>query len=207
MQAWQPILSPATVLPTFFIIGLIFVPLGGVLLWGSNKVRPISTGAKLRLSPSLHPSRQVKEFTIDYTRCEFEAPNDTFAQLPSSKYEYRVGSSVSAQAPSWQFTHDEGAPVGQQSLCRLQFELPVEMEKPVFMYYKRASLHPPLRSLAPTDESPRAQSQTTTRTTGGMSSRSTRTSSWATRSRTTRSAAATASPSTSRTARWFTRAA
>lgn len=39
LKAWQPILTPATVLPTFFLIGLIFVPLGGVLLWGSNQVR------------------------------------------------------------------------------------------------------------------------------------------------------------------------
>lgn len=28
-------------LPTFFLIGLIFVPLGGVLLWGSNQVSMI----------------------------------------------------------------------------------------------------------------------------------------------------------------------
>lgn len=41
LKAWQPILTPATVLPTFFLVGLIFVPLGGVLLWGSNQV---STG-------------------------------------------------------------------------------------------------------------------------------------------------------------------
>lgn len=39
LKAWQPILTPATVLPTFFLVGLIFVPLGGVLLWGSNQVR------------------------------------------------------------------------------------------------------------------------------------------------------------------------
>jgi len=39
LKAWQPILTPATVLPTFFLVGIIFVPLGGVLLWGSNQVR------------------------------------------------------------------------------------------------------------------------------------------------------------------------
>lgn len=43
LKAWQPILTPATVLPTFFLVGLIFVPLGGVLLWGSNQVS-LSTG-------------------------------------------------------------------------------------------------------------------------------------------------------------------
>ncbi|GAA6050540.1 hypothetical protein JCM3770_005590 [Rhodotorula araucariae] len=116
LKAWQPILTPATVLPTFFLIGIIFVPLGGVLLWGSN---------------------QVKEFTIDYTQCEFSAPNDTFEQLPSSKYSYSVDSSASVQAPAWQFTHDESqANVAERSLCRITFDLPVELKKPVFMYYK-----------------------------------------------------------------------
>ncbi|BGP13045.1 hypothetical protein JCM10213_000950 [Rhodosporidiobolus nylandii] len=116
LKAWQPILTPATVLPTFFLIGIIFVPLGGVLLWGSN---------------------QVKEFTIDYTQCEFTAPNDTFAQLPSSKYSYHTGDSAAVQAPSWQFTHDAAqTDLAIQNTCRVQFELPVELKKPVFMYYK-----------------------------------------------------------------------
>jgi hypothetical protein len=29
-----------TVLPTLFIIGILFAPIGGLLLWGSNQVRP-----------------------------------------------------------------------------------------------------------------------------------------------------------------------
>lgn len=39
LKAWQPVLTPKTVLPTFFVIGIIFAPIGGVLLWGSNQVR------------------------------------------------------------------------------------------------------------------------------------------------------------------------
>ncbi|GAA5964724.1 hypothetical protein JCM21900_003011 [Sporobolomyces salmonicolor] len=116
LKAWQPILTPATVLPTFFLVGIIFVPLGGVLLWGSN---------------------QVKEFTIDYTQCEFTAPNTTFAALASSDYSYRVNTADPIAAPTWQFTHDDAAAnVSVQNLCRVQFQLPVKMEKPVFMYYK-----------------------------------------------------------------------
>ncbi|GAA5823073.1 hypothetical protein JCM5353_007876 [Sporobolomyces roseus] len=116
LKAWQPILTPATVLPTFFLVGIIFVPLGGVLLWGSN---------------------QVKEFTIDYTQCEFTAPNTTFSPLPSSDYSFRLETDQSPPAPTWQFTHDEASTdVTTQNLCRVQFELPVELKAPVFMYYK-----------------------------------------------------------------------
>jgi len=38
LKAWQPILTPKTVLPTFFIVGIIFAPLGGLLLYASNNV-------------------------------------------------------------------------------------------------------------------------------------------------------------------------
>ncbi|KAI3662435.1 hypothetical protein MP638_003575, partial [Amoeboaphelidium occidentale] len=48
LKAWQPILTPRTVLPTFFLIGVIFVPLGGVFLSVSN---------------------QVQELSFDYTMC------------------------------------------------------------------------------------------------------------------------------------------
>jgi len=91
-------------------------------------------------------SNQVKEFTIDYTQCEFTAPNTTFSPLPSSDYSFRLETDQSPPAPTWQFTHDEASTdVTTQNLCRVQFELPVELKAPVFMYYKRTlSLSPSL---------------------------------------------------------------
>ncbi len=38
LKAWQPILTPKKVLPTLFLIGLLFAPIGGLLLWGSGLV-------------------------------------------------------------------------------------------------------------------------------------------------------------------------
>ncbi|XP_077978119.1 cell cycle control protein 50A-like isoform X2 [Glandiceps talaboti] len=48
LPAWQPILTAGTVLPTFFIIGIIFIPLGVGLLVTSENVR---------------------ELQVDYTNC------------------------------------------------------------------------------------------------------------------------------------------
>ncbi|XP_076671960.1 cell cycle control protein 50A isoform X2 [Andrena cerasifolii] len=48
LPAWQPILTAGTVLPTFFVIGIAFIPVGIGLLYFSD---------------------QVKEFIIDYTDC------------------------------------------------------------------------------------------------------------------------------------------
>lgn len=48
MPAWQPVLTAGTVLPTFFIIGIAFIPVGIALLYFSDEVR---------------------EHIIDYTNC------------------------------------------------------------------------------------------------------------------------------------------
>ncbi|XP_069693625.1 cell cycle control protein 50A isoform X2 [Periplaneta americana] len=52
LPAWQPILTAGTVLPTFFVIGIAFIPVGIGLLYFSD---------------------EVKEVTIDYTDCKNSA--------------------------------------------------------------------------------------------------------------------------------------
>ncbi|XP_041828000.1 transmembrane protein 30Aa [Melanotaenia boesemani] len=53
LPAWQPILTAGTVLPAFFIIGLIFIPIGIGLFVTSNN---------------------IKEFEIDYTGVDSNSP-------------------------------------------------------------------------------------------------------------------------------------
>lgn len=38
LPAWQPILTAGTVLPTFFVIGVAFIPIGIGMLWFSDNV-------------------------------------------------------------------------------------------------------------------------------------------------------------------------
>jgi hypothetical protein len=47
LKAWQPLLTPKTVLPTLFIAGIIFAPLGGLFLYQSDTVSFI-TKSRLR---------------------------------------------------------------------------------------------------------------------------------------------------------------
>ncbi|CAH0713717.1 unnamed protein product, partial [Brenthis ino] len=58
LPAWQPILTAGTVLPTFFVIGIAFIPVGIGLLYFSD---------------------EVKEHVIDYTYCMKEDENITCA--------------------------------------------------------------------------------------------------------------------------------
>lgn len=59
LPAWQPILTAGTVLPGFFVIGLIFIPIGIGLYVTSNN---------------------IKEFEIDYTGVDASSPCFTCAQ-------------------------------------------------------------------------------------------------------------------------------
>ncbi|KAI0273861.1 ligand-effect modulator 3 family [Gloeopeniophorella convolvens] len=93
LKAWQPILTPKTVLPTLLIIGIIFAPIGALLVIGSNK---------------------VTEITINYTDCDQltpaasrEAAESNLSTVPH--YNYRLRSSKSDapfSPPQYAFVND-----------------------------------------------------------------------------------------------------
>lgn len=115
LKAWQPILTPKTVLPTLFIIGILFAPIGGLLIWGAS---------------------QVSEFTLDYTDCEDQSA--AFTEMPSNRWSYAMsGGNGDLIAPQWSFVSDPTNPnVARRSACRITFNVPKTMTAPVFMYYK-----------------------------------------------------------------------
>lgn len=114
LKAWQPILTPKTVLPTLFCIGLIFAPIGGLLVWGSNL---------------------VSEITLDYTQCP--TATSTPSALPTFNYNLRsADSGATYNPPQWSFTPAAASAEGQQGLCTIQFDVPADMGPSVFIYYK-----------------------------------------------------------------------
>ncbi|KAJ5424391.1 LEM3/CDC50 family protein [Penicillium cf. griseofulvum] len=116
LKAWQPILTPKSVLPLFFIVGVIFAPIGGVLLWASSLVQEIS---------------------IDYSNCAEQAPIGEFASVPH--YSATFKSSKSISAPSWSRSVNESD--SDAITCTLFFEVPNELPAPVFMYYRLTNFY------------------------------------------------------------------
>ncbi|KAF8510222.1 cell cycle control protein [Hysterangium stoloniferum] len=109
LKAWQPILTPKTVLPTLFIIGILFAPIGGLLIWGNSTVTQI---------------------TLPYTNCENQGSD--FSDLPNSEYLLRSSDSkVPITSPQWLFDNSTGTPT-----CVIQFDVPADLQHPVFIYYK-----------------------------------------------------------------------
>ncbi|KAG6878775.1 hypothetical protein C0993_008074 [Termitomyces sp. T159_Od127] len=128
LKAWQPILTPKTVLPTFFIVGILFAPIGGLLIWGSSL---------------------VTEMTFDYSECEklssSTIANPTFFDMPSDKFNYRLRSSDQKDArpsnPRYAFVANDSNPVTSQRQCIVEFDVPAELPNSVLLYYKLTNFY------------------------------------------------------------------
>ncbi|KAJ7090183.1 cell cycle control protein [Mycena belliarum] len=127
LKAWQPILTPKTVLPTLFIIGILFAPIGGLLIWGSSL---------------------VSEMTFDYTGCENLTPSPAnnslnFVTMPSDKFKYNLRSSDSKKAvtpPQFAYldntNNDTVKDPSDKKQCIIDFMLPADIDPTVLLYYK-----------------------------------------------------------------------
>ncbi|KAJ5414465.1 hypothetical protein N7509_001092 [Penicillium cosmopolitanum] len=114
LKAWQPILTPKSVLPLFFIVGVLFAPIGGVLIWASS---------------------QVQELVLDYTDCGAQAPS-TWQSIPHQvSYTFKAKPNTT---PSWKksVSKENGT-----TTCSLMFEIPESMGPPVFMYYRLTNFY------------------------------------------------------------------
>lgn len=128
LKAWQPILTPKTVLPLFFAIGVIFAPIGGLLLWASM---------------------QVQEIRMDYSKCNTTAPicPETALMPDGAVTSYFKNSTRSSEAPTWcreniqnGFGNDGSAKV-DTSVCHVQFNIPDHLNPPVLLYYQLTNFY------------------------------------------------------------------
>ncbi|KAI9754297.1 MAG: hypothetical protein M4579_004761 [Chaenotheca gracillima] len=130
LKAWQPILTPKTVLPLFFAVGIVFAPIGGLLLWASA---------------------QVQELVIDYSECTTNAPFgndvDSFGDMPtnlvSSTFKSTNNSNQIGAQYKRNWTTVEYAPGVEvnTSVCSLSFRIPDNIGPPVFLYYRLSNFY------------------------------------------------------------------
>ncbi|KAI1313474.1 hypothetical protein EDD11_002535 [Mortierella claussenii] len=127
LKAWQPILTAKSVLPTFFIIGILFAPLGGLLVWRNG---------------------QVSELSFDYTACKSAitptaVPESTFVHSSAvgdfNKPTYQIANqTISIQPVPGSTANNVTYPVQQ---CSIQLTIPVDLPPPVMMYYKLTNFY------------------------------------------------------------------
>ncbi|KAI8366112.1 CDC50/LEM3 family [Radiomyces spectabilis] len=128
LKAWQPLLTPKTVLPTLFAAGIIFAPLGGLFLYESDT---------------------VNEIIIDYTGC-IDHTGTTPATLDDKFYSYKFTSENTTviRAPTYQLTNsttylnNQTLPNGETvPRCIIQFSIPMPMNAPIYLYYKLTNFY------------------------------------------------------------------
>lgn len=132
-MAWQPILTPRSVLLLLFVVGVILAPLGGGMLYASNQVRGGVPVFCLTL-------QKVQELLIDYSHCSNDAESD-YTAMPDKYVQYSFKTNASAnQSPSvsWKTTTNDttGRPV-----CSLMFTVPSDLHPTVFLYYKLTNFY------------------------------------------------------------------
>jgi len=126
LKAWQPILTPKTVLPLFFAIGIVFAPIGGLLLWASE---------------------QVQEIVIDYTHCADPGVGSTdLSLIPSSNVQANFYKPVveTSQPAQWKYSTNSTIMAGGNvtySICTLQFQIEADMHPPVLLYYRLTNFY------------------------------------------------------------------
>ena len=124
----RPILTPKTVIPLLIVIGVIFGPLGGLLLYASS---------------------QVQEIAIDYSQCYKQPPG--VKQSPPS---YRYSSSLKggqaefeSHTPTYVPTNatihpHPGSDVSYDTTnCTLGFYLPADIAPPIYVYYRLTNFY------------------------------------------------------------------
>ncbi|ODV77319.1 Lem3/Cdc50 [Suhomyces tanzawaensis NRRL Y-17324] len=110
LQAWQPILTPKSVIPLLFLLVIIFTPLGIAIIYTTYNSQTLS---------------------IDYSHCD-RASDSKFENVPSKYVNYHFQHKNSNPGFQWMFVNDTE---GEQT-CRVRFDLPVDIKPPVYLYYK-----------------------------------------------------------------------
>lgn len=130
LRAVHPIFTPKTIIPLLLVLAVIFVPIGVAMYLGQNKVR---------------------EFVIEYTDCESLANSDTWTELPSSAYDYRFHKDISIK-PVWKLATNSSSVFAdyadEQTICKLQFQVPESIGPHVYMYYRLKDFYPNHRRYA-----------------------------------------------------------
>lgn len=143
LKAWQPILTPKTVLPTLFIIGIIFAPIGALLIWGNSQVRSSSLAIPgVSVLPLV--CLQVTEMTFEYTDCDTVQPSGSIASpnlvdIPKYSYQLRAADSKAQyNAPQYAFIQSSNSNATQ---CVIQFDVPADLEPSILLYYKLTNFY------------------------------------------------------------------
>lgn len=119
LKAWQPIMTPKSVIPILFALAVIFAPLGIAILYTTYNVEYLS---------------------IDYTKCD-SADSDSYVDVPSDHINYHFKSHNDNPDFKWKLETNTDAFGDDVGTCFIQFKLPKELKPPIFVYYQLTNFY------------------------------------------------------------------
>lgn len=116
IAAWNPILTPKSVVPLYLIIAIVCVIVGGCLLSISSK---------------------VSEITIFYQNCTQAAPSgDSWSDMPADRYSMTFTQNKTFNvAPQWRYVSDPTDDSEESGTCQIRFTTPQDFPKNVYLSY------------------------------------------------------------------------
>lgn len=114
LKAWQPLLTPKSVIPFLFLLALIFAPLGIAII---------------------HSTYKVELITIDYTQCGSQSAND-YKQIPNKYTSYHFNGDRTDPKFTWKVENSTDDFDDLKQTCHIQFHVPKTIKGPIYLYYK-----------------------------------------------------------------------
>lgn len=114
LKAWQPILTPKTVIPLLFLLALIFAPLGIAIV---------------------NTTYNVETLTVDYSHCG-GLKADKYEAIPNKYVSHHFRSKNTSPDFQWKVQNGTDTFGDLQQTCQVQFTLPKDLKPPIYLYYK-----------------------------------------------------------------------
>lgn len=114
LKAWQPILTPKTVIPFLFLLAAIFAPLGVAILYTTYN---------------------VENLTLNYSHCG-SLHSSLYEDVPSKYTGWHFRHKNTDPNFQWKVVNGTDSFGDLEQTCYVQFNLPRDLKPPIYLYYK-----------------------------------------------------------------------
>lgn len=119
LKAWQPILTPKTVIPFLFLLAAIFAPLGVAIFYFTFN---------------------VENLTLDYSKCA-DLHSSLYAEVPSKYTGWHFRHKNTDPNFQWKVVNGTDSFGDLEQTCYVQFNLPRDLKPPIYLYYKLTNFY------------------------------------------------------------------
>lgn len=120
LKAWQPILTPKTVIPLLFLVAAIFAPLGVAIIYTTYNVQNLQ---------------------VDYSKCGDLTSGDAYANIPPKYTNWHFRHTSTNPDFKWKVANTTDSDGDVVQTCSIQFNLPKDLSPPIYLYYKLTNFY------------------------------------------------------------------